>query len=104
MEFSLYTLGGLVLVIGFLAQQLVNYIRVARFKKLHKCEPETQIPQPERIIGYELYKIQLEASKNKKILEVGRQRYINNGNTWSAVMVGRVSSHVQSSRDKEPKY
>ncbi|KAF8864708.1 putative cytochrome P450 alkane hydroxylase [Acephala macrosclerotiorum] len=89
MESSFYTLGGLVLVIGFLARQLVNYIRVAKFKKLHKCEPETRIPQPERIIGYELYKIQLEASKNKNILEVGRQRYINNGNTWSAVMMGR---------------
>ncbi|CZR51989.1 probable cytochrome P450 52A12 [Phialocephala subalpina] len=89
MAFSLYTLGGLVLVVGYLIQQLANYIRVARFKKQHKCEPETQIPQPERIIGYKLYKTQMEASKNKNLLEAGRQRYIDNGNTWSGIMMGR---------------
>jgi hypothetical protein len=79
------------LVVGYLIQQLANYIRVARFKKQHKCEPETQIPQPERIIGYKLYKTQMEASKNKNLLEAGRQRYIDNGNTWSGIMMGRVS-------------
>ncbi|KAE8453474.1 hypothetical protein EG329_010335 [Mollisiaceae sp. DMI_Dod_QoI] len=76
MAFSFYTLAGVVVVLGLLLRKVTNYIRVARFKSKHGCKPETRIRQPERIVGYELYKIQLNASKNKKILAVGRQRFL----------------------------
>jgi len=69
----------------------VNSMRIARFKRHHACEPEVKIHQSERIFGYGLFKIQIQASKDRKILEVGRQRYLDYGNTWSAYMMGKVN-------------
>jgi cytochrome P450 len=39
-------------------------------------------------MGYGLYRIQSNAAKNKTLLEVGRQRYFDNGPTWSAALMG----------------
>ena len=41
-------------------------------------------------MGFDLYKTQVNASKNKKILQVGSKRYEDNGITWSAVMMGEI--------------
>jgi len=86
---SLYAIA--VLLVSILVAQIVaNRIAAARFQKLHGCKPEHKIPQFERIIGYDLYKIQTNASKNKHILEVGQKRYEANGITWSAAMMGKT--------------
>ena len=90
---TFYAVGSFAVVV-FLVQKIVNYVRVERFKKKHGCKPAKKLPQTERIIGYDFYRIQMNASKNKKILEVGRARYINNGNTWSKCMMGKEFFNV----------
>jgi hypothetical protein len=90
MAFSAWTYGVLV-ASALLCWYIADFIRVARFKKLHHCEPEVLMPQSERIIGYGLYKIQIQASHDRTILEIARKRYLNYGNTWSARMMGKVS-------------
>ncbi|CZS96200.1 probable cytochrome P450 52A12 [Rhynchosporium graminicola] len=79
----------ILLVIAFCVNKLYNYIRIARFKKQHGCKPEARIPQSERIIGYGLYKTQVRAQKTRNLLTVGRQRFLDHGNTWSAVLMGK---------------
>lgn len=85
-------LAGIVVVVGYVLQKIVDSIRVARFKRQHGCKPEVQIEQSERIIGYDLYQAQKNASKEKRLVEVGRQRYLRYGYTWSGSMMGQVST------------
>jgi len=85
---KVYTLA-ILLAILFLASQFINYINEARFKRKHGCKPETRIPQLERIIGYDIYKIQAEVSRSRKSLETTKWRYDTYGSTWSAVVAGR---------------
>jgi hypothetical protein len=88
---TVYVVGVSVVVVAFVVHTIANHIRVARFKKTHRCKPERRLPQLERIMGYGLYRIQSNAAKNKTLLEVGRQRYFDNGPTWSAGLMGEVS-------------
>jgi hypothetical protein len=90
MAYALYALGIVILISAFIAQRITSHVSVARFKRKHGCKPEHKIPQFERIIGYDLYRIQMNASKEKRILEVGYKRYQDNGNTWSASMMGKT--------------
>ena len=87
----MYVVGAFVVVVAFIIHIIANHIRVARFKKAHGCKPECRLPQFERIIGFSLYKTQRNAAKNKTLLDAGRQRYVENGPTWSAAMMGEVS-------------
>lgn len=91
MAFSLYTLVGAFVAVAFVLSKIVNYIRVAQFKKQHGCQPENKLPQWERIVGWNLYKAQLNASKEKRLTTVSRQRFLDYGYTWSASMMGQVS-------------
>jgi len=90
MAYSLYALGFAILVSAFIAKRVATYVSAARFIKKHGCKPEHKIPQFERIIGYDLYRIQMNASKEKKILEVGYKRYQDNGVTWSGALMGQT--------------
>ncbi|TVY34862.1 Cytochrome P450 monooxygenase [Lachnellula occidentalis] len=85
---KIYTLA-ILLAILFLAKQIISYIKEARFKRQHGCKPEAKIPQWERFIGYDMYKIQVEASKSKTLLETAKWRYDTYGLTWSIVVAGR---------------
>lgn len=84
--------GVLVLITLLVARWITTTIRITRYKKLHACEGPVWIRQSERIVGYGLYKTQIQASKDKKILEVGRQRYLDYGNTWAARMMCKVNT------------
>jgi len=88
MAFNFYIIAAGLLSV-YIAQRIVSYIRVAQFKKAHGCQPEHRLPQSERIIGYDLYKSQVNASKNKQVLEMSLKRTQENGYTWSASMLGR---------------
>ena len=85
-----YTVVATFLALVFCVNRILNYIRITRFKKQHGCKPHVQIPQSERIIGYGLYKIQKKASQDRTILAIGKKRFEDNGNTWSATLMGRV--------------
>ncbi|KAG4419738.1 hypothetical protein IFR04_007145 [Cadophora malorum] len=84
-----YTVVATFLALVFCVNRIFNYIRITRFKKQHGCKPHVQIPQSERIIGYGLYKIQKKASQDRTILAIGKKRFEDNGNTWSATLMGR---------------
>ncbi|KAH8684611.1 putative cytochrome P450 alkane hydroxylase [Tricladium varicosporioides] len=73
----------------FVIRGVVNYISKRNFMKKHGCKPEKPIPQWDRIFGYDIYTIQQQASKDHRVLEVSRKRFLDNGNTWSALMLGR---------------
>src|SRR6266536_4909290 len=76
-------------------QQAANSVRIARLKRRHGCQPVNRIPQPERIIGWHFFKIQLNATKNKNVLETGRKRYQEYGQTWSVSMMGHTFYNVR---------
>jgi hypothetical protein len=90
MAYPLYGVVGALVVFAFVAQRLAKYVVATRFQKAHGCKPARQIPQWDRILGYDLYKSQVNASKNKQILKVAMKRYEDNGITWSAVMMGSI--------------
>ncbi|PBP27814.1 cytochrome P450 52A1 [Diplocarpon rosae] len=80
----------LVLVLVFLVNRTIRHIRIARFKKQHGCKAGVRISQSERILGYGLYKTQVQASKSRTLLQVGRKRFADNGNTWRATIMGQA--------------
>ncbi|TVY20683.1 Cytochrome P450 monooxygenase fsdH [Lachnellula arida] len=85
---KIYTFA-IVLAVLFLGRQVISYINEARFKRKHGCKPEAKIPQWERFVGYDIYKIQAEVSRSRKILELAKWRYDTYGSTWSVVVAGR---------------
>ena len=90
MTYPLWASGIVFLVVALIVKRIANKVSAARFMKEHDCKPEHKIPQFERLLGYHLYRIQMNASKEKRILEVGYKRYQDNGNTWSGAMMGHT--------------
>jgi hypothetical protein len=84
--FTIVKLLALVLIIKL----VYNQIRVFLFKRKHGCKPEARIPQFDRIFGFDIYRVQLQASKEKKSLELAKERYDKYGNTWSVYMMGKT--------------
>jgi len=95
---KMYTFATL-LVVLFLARQAYSYISVARVKRKHGCKPEKQLPQLERIIGTGYYRTQTEASKNKRLLALSKERYDTYGLTWSIKMMGTRYCEIVPSLD-----
>ncbi|RDW75176.1 putative cytochrome P450 52A12 [Coleophoma cylindrospora] len=90
MEWSYYLYAGALVLAFFVALKISDFIAVARFQKKHGCKPARPIPQRERVIGYDLYKAQVKAHKEKRLLDLSRKRFADYGNTWSATMMGRT--------------
>lgn len=94
--FGLYALAGLACC--FLIAKLAIYIENVRFAKAHGCEAVPQYPQPERILGWKLFREQVAHEKNKTLLEAGRARYNQVGDTFSFTVMGQP---FISTRDPE---
>ena len=73
----------------FLIYKISLLILRRQFSTKFGCKPAYQLPQSERIIGYGLFKEQLKAAKERKILEVMTNRFEKYGNTFTASMMGR---------------
>ena len=73
-----------------IVQKIIAYLSARSFSKTHGCKPIYRIPQSERIIGYGYFKEQVEAARNKTLLETTVKRYEEHGTTWSATAMGRV--------------
>lgn len=84
MAYNFYNLAFAGLLFIFIVNRIRSNISVARFKKAHGCQPEKRLMQRERIVGWDLYSSQVQASKNKNILEVGLKRFNDTGPTYSA--------------------
>lgn len=83
---------------GLLLLTIVRAILRAReirnFKLKHGCQPPVQIEQSERILGLGVYKTQMQAYKEHRVLQVGRERYLKYGNTWSLSLLGMTFVNV----------
>lgn len=72
-----------------ISRGLYIYVQNYRFAKANGCKPATPLPQTERIIGYDQFKQQVEAFKNKTLLPDGVERFERIGDTFSVVSMGR---------------
>jgi hypothetical protein len=68
---------------------LFTFIQNYRFSKVHGCQEAPQMPQSERIIGYDNFKRQVAMFKAKQLLPDGVRRFENVGDTFSVVSMGR---------------
>lgn len=85
-----------VLVVVLLVKRVARYIEIKRFKQKHGCEPPPYYEQSERIVGWGLYKTQMKASKEHRLLQAGRERYLRYGNTLSLNLMGMEFVNVSS--------
>jgi len=83
-------------VVALLAKKVARYIEIKRFKQKHGCEPPVYYEQSERIVGWGLYKSQMKASKEHRLLQAGRERYLKYGNTLSLSLMGMEFVNVGS--------
>ena len=90
MAYNLSALGFAILISAFIAKKISAYISAVNFKKEHGCKPVHKLPQSERIVGFGLYRAQVKASRERKLLEVVYKRCMDNGLTWSASMMGKT--------------
>lgn len=77
-----------VIIAAFLINRINKYISERRFQKEHGCKPVHRVPQRERIIGWDMYKIQINSAKQKIRLKTGFERYRDNGHTFVLSMMG----------------
>jgi len=94
MGYSVPNIGILVTILAFALWYIGESIRIARFKKHHGCQPVCKIPQSERVVGFGLYRTQINASKDGTILELAQGRYDTYGLTWQASMMGQVYTNT----------
>lgn len=73
-----------------MVQKLAVHIRLARLRRKHGCKLENKISQVERIIGLDIYFIQMASHREHRLLDIAVSRYREFGNTWSAKMIGGV--------------
>ncbi len=91
MDFTVRNIAILVSLLLCVSWYIGKAIRVARFKKQHGCQPIcNRLPQLERVVGVDLYRTQINASKDGRILELAQGRYDTYGMTWSARMMGQT--------------
>jgi hypothetical protein len=69
---------------------IYNYVRVLLYKSKQGCKPGVKLPQFDRILGLDIYRIQVKALKEKVTLKLAKERYDQYGNTWSVHMMGKT--------------
>jgi hypothetical protein len=69
---------------------IYNYIRITRYKRKQGCKPGVKLPQFDRILGLDIFRIQIQASKEKATLKLGKDRYDRYGTTWSVSVMGET--------------
>jgi len=79
-------LGAFALVLlKFLATLIQNH----QFSRTHNCKAAPQMPQAERIIGYDVFKRSVANFKAKTMLPENVRRFEEMGDTFSVVSMGR---------------
>jgi hypothetical protein len=76
-------------VLYFLFRKVSLLVVRRQFSAKFGCKSAYQLPQSERIIGYSLFKEQLKAAKDQKMLGAMTNRYKKYGNTFTASMMGQ---------------
>jgi hypothetical protein len=86
-----YALGALgCLVAYYVISKLVAYIEAVRFSRAHGCKPVPKLAQSETIVGWGLAQELNKNRANKTLLESGRKRFIENGDTFQLTVMGQT--------------
>ncbi|KAM3079541.1 hypothetical protein ACMFMG_005960 [Clarireedia jacksonii] len=85
---SYYGLSLIVLGFALIVDRITKYVSKKRFQKANGCKPPRHYPQSERILGWGVFKEQVNSAKLKTRLETGFKRYAANGNTFKLSMMG----------------
>jgi hypothetical protein len=80
-------------------KKILRRIEIRRLKRQHGCQDPVKVEQSERIVGWGMYKTQMKAFKEHRVLQTGRERYLKYGNTWSLTIMGMEFVNVRSSKD-----
>jgi len=78
-----------------LTKKIWRVIEVKRLKRQHGCQDPVKVEQSERVIGWGMYKTQMKAFKEHRVLQIGRERYLKYGNTWSLTIMGMEFVNVR---------
>lgn len=76
------------LTLLFAIRKAFRYIWVATLKRKHGCQSESRIPQIDPVLGYDIFRIQVDAFKNNQVLSLAFSRYQKYGLTWSVKLMG----------------
>jgi hypothetical protein len=69
---------------------IYNYVRIFLYKRRKGCKPGVKLPQFDRILGLDVYRVQVKALKEKATLKLDKDRYNQYGGTWSVHMMGKT--------------
>jgi len=78
-----------IVAIYFIISWVVDAIGRYRFATSHGCKPPFKIPQPERIIGWHVFKRQLENAKRGHVLFSNMERHREFGNSFQVAIFGQ---------------
>lgn len=76
------------LTLLFAIRQAFRYIQVTLLKRKYGCQSESRIPQLDPLLGYDIFRIQVDAFKNNQVLSLAFSRYQKYGLTWSVKLMG----------------
>jgi len=78
-----------------LVKKTLRAVEIRRLKRQHGCQDPVKVEQTERIVGWGMYKTQMKAFQEHRVLQVGRERYLKYGNTWSLTIMGMEFVNVR---------
>jgi hypothetical protein len=90
-EHSFVKLAVAFLAVVFFAQKLVTHVQRRRFARARGCQPPARLPQSERIIGLQAFKIMSDNMKNHIMLPSTVEQHKELGNTFSIVIPGQTA-------------
>ncbi|ORY17101.1 putative cytochrome P450 alkane hydroxylase [Clohesyomyces aquaticus] len=76
-------------VVYLILRNICTRIYYARLAHHHGCKPARLLPQGERVLGLSLFKEQMKASMEARLLPLMVQRHRDNGNTFKGSIMGR---------------
>lgn len=82
------------LVLGSLLGQARRWFRRRAIARSAGCAAPPRLPQLEHVLGLQNIRQMLQAVKQKRMLELGLERYIQVGNTFSTAALGKVFVHT----------
>ncbi|KAI9645128.1 hypothetical protein NHQ30_005862 [Ciborinia camelliae] len=83
-----YGLFFILVIAAFLLDKFSRHVSAKRLQKAHGCKPVHKMPQRERIIGWDVYKVQVKSFEEKRRLKAGYDRYKDNGYTFVLSLMG----------------
>ena len=72
------------------AKYIYSQSQTHLIKLTTNCHSPINIPQLDPFLGLDIFRLQLKALREHKVLEVGKARFEKYGRTWSVRMMGKT--------------